>query len=63
MMHRLPNRSGSMGALTLVRGQNALVKYVVQRFQINSNVNDPKPEAQQLVLANRAQLRPWLCID
>jgi len=63
MMHRLPNRSGSMGALTLVRGQNALVKYVVQRFQINSNVNDPKPEAQQLVLANRVHLRPWLCID
>jgi len=52
-----------MGALTLVRGQNALVKYVLQRFQINSNVNDPKPEAQQLVLANRVHLRPWLCID
>ncbi|MGG5290226.1 helix-turn-helix transcriptional regulator [Pseudomonas shirazensis] len=47
----------------VVRTPQALVKYVVQRFQINPNVNDPKPEAQQLVLANRAQLRPWLYID
>jgi len=47
----------------VVRTPRALVKYVVQRFQINPNVNDPKPEAQQLVLANRAQLRPWLYMD
>lgn len=47
----------------VVRRPQALVKYVVKRFQVNPNIHDPRPEAQQLVLANRAELRPWLYID
>ena len=47
----------------LVRSSQALVKYVVKRFQVNPNVHDARPEAQQLVLANRAELKPWLNLD
>ncbi|MEX5502493.1 WYL domain-containing protein [Pseudomonas putida] len=47
----------------VVGSSQALVKYVVKRFGVNANVHDPRPEAQQLVLANRAQLKPWLSLD
>jgi hypothetical protein len=41
----------------------ALAKYVVRRFHVNPSVHDARPEAQQLVLANRAELKPWLSLD
>ncbi|MFJ4453070.1 helix-turn-helix transcriptional regulator [Pseudomonas sp. NPDC089392] len=47
----------------VVGSSQALVKYVVKRFGVNPNVHDARPEAQQLVLANRAELRPWLNLD
>jgi len=30
---------------------------------VNPNMHDARPEAQQLVLANRAELKPWLNLD
>lgn len=47
----------------VVESSQALVKYVVKRFGVNPNMHDARPEAQQLVLANRAELRPWLSLD
>jgi predicted DNA-binding transcriptional regulator YafY len=38
----------------------ALVKYVLQRYQIDPKHLDPKPEAQQIVVANLKDLKPWL---
>ncbi|UVL76511.1 WYL domain-containing protein [Pseudomonas putida] len=47
----------------VVGSSQALVKYVVKRFGVNPNMHDARPEAQQLVLANRAELKPWLSLD
>lgn len=47
----------------VVGSSQALVKYVVKRFGVNPNVHDARPEAQQLVLANRAELKPWLNLE
>lgn len=47
----------------VVGSSQALVKYVVKRFGVNPNMHDGRPEAQQLVLANRAELKPWLSLD
>jgi len=47
----------------VVGSSQALVKYVVKRFGVNPNMHDARPEAQQLVLANRAELKPWLNLD
>ncbi|MFK0093597.1 helix-turn-helix transcriptional regulator [Pseudomonas sp. NPDC090592] len=54
---------GMTGGQLVVGSSQALVKYVVKRFGVHANVHDPRPEAQQLVLANRADLRPWLNLD
>ncbi|ANY87610.1 MULTISPECIES: helix-turn-helix transcriptional regulator [Pseudomonas] len=54
---------GMIDGQLVIPSRQALVKYVVRRFHVNPNVHDPKPEAQQLVLANRDALRPWLHFD
>lgn len=38
----------------------ALAKYVLQRYLIDYKNHNPKPEAQQIVVKNLAQLKPWL---
>ncbi len=38
----------------------ALAKYVLQRYLIDYKNHNPKPEAQQIVVQNLAQLKPWL---
>lgn len=40
--------------------RQALVKYVLQRYQIDPKNLDPKAEAQQVVISNLAELKPWL---
>ncbi|MNO91353.1 hypothetical protein D3C76_828940 [compost metagenome] len=40
--------------------RQALVKYVLQRYQIDTKNIEPKPEAQQVVIANLDELKPWL---
>ncbi|BDM24906.1 MULTISPECIES: helix-turn-helix transcriptional regulator [Pseudomonas] len=47
----------------VVKSSQALAKYVVKRFHVNPNLHDARPEAQQLVLANRAELKLWLSLD
>ena len=37
-----------------------LVQYQLQEMQVNVKMLDGTPEAQQLVLANADELRPWL---
>jgi len=36
------------------------VKYVLQRFQIDPKKLDPKAAAQQIVVKNLDELKPWL---
>ena len=40
--------------------RQALVKYVLQRFQIDPKKLDPKAAAQQIVVRNLDELKPWL---
>jgi hypothetical protein len=40
--------------------RRALVKYVLQRFQIDPKNLNPKAEAQQIVVANLNEVKPWL---
>ena len=40
--------------------RRALVKYVLQRYQIDHRNLDPNPEAQQIIVANLKELRQWL---
>ncbi len=40
--------------------RRALVKYVLQRFQIDTRNLNPKAEAQQIVVRNLAALKGWL---
>lgn len=44
----------------VVLSRRALVKYVLQRFQIDPKNLNPNPEAQQIVVANLKELKPWL---
>jgi hypothetical protein len=39
------------------------VKYVLQRYQIDPRNVATSPEAQQIVVANLKDLRPWLMHD
>jgi predicted DNA-binding transcriptional regulator YafY len=45
-----------------IPSRQALVKYVLQRYQIDPKNLDPKPEAQQVVIANLNALKPWLYV-
>ena len=44
----------------LIPTRKALVQYVLQRYQIDHRNLDPNPEAQQIVVTNLRELRPWL---
>ena len=44
----------------VVSSRRALVKYVLQRYQIDHRNMAILPEAQQLVVSNLQDLQPWL---
>jgi predicted DNA-binding transcriptional regulator YafY len=44
----------------VVPSRRALVKYVLQRYQIDPRSLNPNEEAQQIVVANLKELKPWL---
>lgn len=44
----------------IVPSRRALVMYVLQRYQIDPKNLNPNPEAQQIVVANLKELKPWL---
>ncbi|MCS3471116.1 putative DNA-binding transcriptional regulator YafY [Pseudomonas sp. JUb42] len=54
------NDFGMIDGQLLITTRRALVKYVLQRFQINHKHHDPAPEAQQIVVGNIQELKPWL---
>lgn len=43
-----------------IMSRQALVKYVLQRYQIDPKKLDPKPEAQQIWVDNLKELKAWL---
>lgn len=43
-----------------VPSRGALVQYVLQRYQIDPHKIQPKASAQQIVVVNLEELRPWL---
>lgn len=47
----------------VVPSRRALVKYVLQRYQIDPRNLATSPEAQQIVVSNLKELRPWLMHD
>ncbi|CRM04907.1 WYL domain-containing protein [Pseudomonas sp. 24 R 17] len=51
---------GMMDGVLVIPTRRALVKYVIQRFQIDPKKLDPKPAAQQIVVKNLDELKPWL---
>lgn len=51
---------GMLNGRLEIPSRQALVKYVLQRYQIDPKNLDPKPEAQQVVIANLNALKPWL---
>ncbi|MGE8045563.1 helix-turn-helix transcriptional regulator [Pseudomonas monteilii] len=51
---------GMLNGRLEIPSRQALVKYVLQRYQIDPKNLDPKPEAQQIVIANLSELKPWL---
>lgn len=51
---------GMVDGQLVIPSRQALVKYVLQRYQIDPKNLDPKPEAQQIVVKNLRELKPWL---
>ncbi|NIL20781.1 transcriptional regulator [Pseudomonas sp. ATCC PTA-122608] len=51
---------GMVDGQLVIPSRQALVKYVLQRYQIDPKNLDPKPEAQQIVVKNLQELKPWL---
>ena len=51
---------GMIEGQLVVPSRRALVKYVLQRFQIDPKNLNPNSEAQQIVVANLKELKPWL---
>ncbi|NMY99169.1 WYL domain-containing protein [Pseudomonas proteolytica] len=51
---------GMLDGRLVIPSRQALVKYVLQRYQIDPKNLDPKPEAQQIVVKNLQELKPWL---
>ncbi|HCV38774.1 MAG TPA: WYL domain-containing protein, partial [Pseudomonas sp.] len=54
---------GMIDGRLVVPSRRALVKYVLQRHQIDPRNVATSPEAQQVVVSNLKQLRPWLMHD
>ena len=50
---------GMQNGQLLIPTRRALVKYVLQRYQIDPTKMEPRPEAQQIVVKNLAELEPW----
>ena len=51
---------GMQNGQLLIPTRRALVKYVLQRYQIDPTKMEPRPEAQQIVVKNLTELEPWL---
>ena len=51
---------GMEDGVLVIPTRRALVKYVLQRFQIDPKKHDPKAAAQQIVVQNLDELKPWL---
>lgn len=51
---------GMKDGVLVIPTRRALVKYVLQRFQIDPKKHDPKAAAQQIVVQNLDELKPWL---
>ncbi|MGJ7515470.1 WYL domain-containing protein [Pseudomonas baetica] len=51
---------GMLDGSLIIPTRRALVKYVLQRFQIDPKKLDPKAAAQQIVVKNLEELKPWL---
>ncbi len=51
---------GMREGVLVIPTRRALVKYVLQRFQIDPKKLDPKAAAQQIVVKNLEDLKPWL---
>jgi len=51
---------GMEDGVLIIPTRRALVKYVLQRFQIDPKKLDPKAAAQQIVVRNLDELKPWL---
>lgn len=51
---------GMLNGQLLIPTRKALVQYVLQRYQIDPTKMEPRPEAQQIVVKNLAELEPWL---
>jgi len=51
---------GMKEGVLVIPTRRALVKYVLQRFQIDPKKLDPKAAAQQIVVKNLDDLKPWL---
>ncbi|WLH78599.1 WYL domain-containing protein [Pseudomonas sp. FP2335] len=47
----------------VVASRKALVRYVLRRYQIDPRNLATTPEAQQIVVSNLKELRPWLTFD
>ena len=47
----------------VVASRKALVKYVLRRYQVDPRNQATNPEAQQIVVSNIKELRPWLMHD
>ena len=54
---------GMIDGQLVVPSRRALVKYVLQRYQIDPRSQATNPEAQQIVATNLKELRPWLMHD
>ncbi|MEC4167341.1 WYL domain-containing protein [Pseudomonas sp. MS-1(2024)] len=51
---------GMLNGQLLIPTRRALVKYVLQRYQIDPTKMEPRPEAQQIIVKNLTELEPWL---
>jgi len=51
---------GMVDGQLVVPSRRALVKYVLQRYQIDPKSHNPKAAAQQIVVQNLEALKPWL---
>ncbi|HKS13533.1 MAG TPA: WYL domain-containing protein [Pseudomonas sp.] len=51
---------GMVEGVLEITTRQALVKYVLQRYQIDPKKLDPKPEAQQIWVKNLKELKAWL---
>ena len=51
---------GMQDSQLVIPTRRALVKYVLQRFHIDPNKMEPRAAAQQIVVKNLDELKPWL---